>query len=209
MGKKQIVMDLSELNRKLKNASPQKIISWALSVAKKPILTTNFGPFSASILYAVVSQKPDIEVVWVDTGYNTPQTYRYVINIIKRLQLNIHTYIPKQSAAFRDALMGIPDVGNPEHTEFTEQVKLEPFKRAISHHKPDFWFTNLRKGQTSFRDSIDVLSYSKDGILKVSPFYNYSDEDLQNYLEIHKLPNETRYFDPTKQFSDRECGLHI
>ena len=53
-----------------------------------------------------------------------------------------------------------------------------------------------------------ILELSKNGILKVSPFYNYSDDDLKEYLKIHQLPNETRYYDPTKQISNRECGIH-
>lgn len=79
----------------------------------------------------------------------------------------------------------------------------------MEEHKPDVWFTNLRKGQTAFRDSIDIVSKSKDGVLKVSPFYHWSDEELDAYLEEHQLPNEFKYFDPTKVESNRECGLHI
>jgi len=104
--------------------------------------------------------------------------------------------------------MGIPDVNDPNHKKFTEQVKLEPFTRAFLEHKPDLWFTNLRKGQTTFRDSIDVVSIDKNGVIKVSPFYNFSDEALDDYLEKHQLPNESKYFDPTKVLGNRECGLH-
>lgn len=156
----------------------------------------------------MVTEQPDIDVVWVDTGYNTPQTYKYAVNLIERLQLNIHSYVPKQSVAHRNVVLGIPTIDDPKHAEFTQQVKLEPFKRAMDIHQPDVWFTNLRKGQTAFRNSIDVLSYSKDGVLKVSPFYHYSDEEVQAYLDTYDLPNEARYFDPTKQFANRECGLH-
>jgi phosphoadenosine phosphosulfate reductase len=70
------------------------------------------------------------------------------------------------------------------------------------------WFTNLRKGQTSFRDSIDIVSKSKDGMLKVSPFYHWLDSDLDTYLSERQLPNEFVYFDPTKVENNRECGLH-
>jgi phosphoadenosine phosphosulfate reductase len=105
--------------------------------------------------------------------------------------------------------MGIPSIEDEKHVLFTEQVKLEPFSRAMKEHQPDVWFTNLRKGQTSFRNSIDIVSESKDGIIKVSPFYNWSDEALDRYLEAKNLSNEFTYFDPTKVESNRECGLHI
>ena len=125
------------------------------------------------------------------------------------LALNIQLYIPKQTAAHRDVVLGIPQVEDPKHQLFTEQVKLEPFKRAMTEHSPDVWFTNLRKGQTAFRDSIGILSRSADGVLKVSPFYQYSDADLDQYIADHQLPNEFNYFDPTKQLDTRECGLHL
>jgi len=66
----------------------------------------------------------------------------------------------------------------------------------------------LRKGQTALRDSLDILSVGKDGVLKVSPFYYYSDAELDVYLEENNLPNEFKYFDPTKVLENRECGLH-
>ena len=113
-----------------------------------------------------------------------------------------------QTSAHRDVLLGIPNIDDPEHKIFTEQVKLEPFKRAMFEHKPDVWFTNLRKGQTTFRSSLDIVSLSADGILKVSPFYYCSDTELDKYLEENNLPNEFKYFDPTKVLENRECGLH-
>ncbi|HUH46471.1 MAG TPA: phosphoadenosine phosphosulfate reductase family protein, partial [Arenibacter sp.] len=110
--------------------------------------------------------------------------------------------------AHRDVVMGIPGIDDPRHALFTEQVKLEPFKRAMADHRPDVWFTNLRHGQTALRDSLDILSLSKDGVLKVSPFYHYTDSQLDRYLRDRNLPNEHKYFDPTKVLEHRECGLH-
>jgi phosphoadenosine phosphosulfate reductase len=105
-------------------------------------------------------------------------------------------------------MMGIPAIHDPRHALFTEQVKLEPFKRAMEEHQPDIWFTNLRIGQTALRDTLDIFSLSKTGILKVSPFYHWTDARLDTYLSETGLPNEHRYFDPTKVLENRECGLH-
>ncbi|MFK5890683.1 MAG: phosphoadenosine phosphosulfate reductase family protein [Flavobacteriaceae bacterium] len=201
--------DIKQVNNLLKTASPEEIVKWALKKAKNAVITTNFRPYEVAILYACTSIKPDIKVIWCDTGYNTPQTYVHAEDLIKRLKLNIHLYVPKQTAAHRDVVLGVPDIDSDAHQMFTEQVKLEPFKRAIAEHKPDVWFTNLRKGQTAFRDSIDILSYSKNGILKVSPFYHWTDVELDAYLTQHNLPNEFKYYDPTKVLANRECGLHI
>lgn len=201
--------ELKILNQQFKGITPAEIVQWVVSNSARPVITTNFRPYEAAILHAVSEIDPVIKVIWCDTGYNTPQTYKHAKQVIDQLSLNVKLYTPKQTAAYRDALFGgIPDINNPQHEEFTKQVKLEPFLRAMRQQNPDVWFTNLRKGQTSFRDSIDILSYSKDGILKVSPFYHWSDEKLDAYLEQHELPNEFKYFDPTKVLENRECGLH-
>ena len=46
------------------------------------------------------------------------------------------------------------------------------------------------------------------GALKVSPLFYSTDDDLENYLQTHDLPNEWDYFDPAKADEKRECGLH-
>lgn len=202
-------MNLEEINKQLEDKSPSEIISWAISIADKAVVTTNFRPYEVAILNAVSEVKKDIKVIWCDTGYNTVQTYKHAEEIIEKLNLNIQLYVPKQTVAHRNVVLGVPSVEDEKHKLFTKQVKLEPFTRAMKEHEPDVWFTNLRKGQTAFRDSIDIVSKSKEGILKVSPFYHWSDEDLDTYLEQYNLPNEFTYFDPTKVESNRECGLHI
>lgn len=202
-------LNLEQINKDLRGKSPSEIIHWAISLAKKPLITTNFRPYEVAILKAVTDVQKDIKVIWCDTGYNTVQTYKHAEELIKRLNLNIYLYTPQQTVAHRNVVLGIPSLEDPKHVLFTEQVKLEPFARAMKEHQPDVWFTNLRKGQTAFRNSIGIVSQSKDGIIKVSPFYHWTDEELDSYLVEKKLPNEFTYFDPTKVESNRECGLHI
>ncbi|KAB1068435.1 phosphoadenosine phosphosulfate reductase family protein [Tamlana haliotis] len=199
---------IEALNEAYKDAAPAEIIKKAIALNDEAVVTTNFRPYEAAILHAVSTVKSELPVVWCDTGYNTPQTYRHAEQVIKDLALNVFLYVPKQTSAHRDVVMGIPSVNAPEHALFTEQVKLEPFARAMAEHKPKVWFTNLRQGQTAFRNSIGIFSLSKDGVLKVSPFYYWSDEKLDGYLKDNNLPNEFKYFDPTKALENRECGLH-
>ena len=204
-----IEINIDQANQELQGKTPEQIVEWALAKAENPIITTNFRPYESAILHLVAKQKPDITVLWVDSGYNTRATYDFANKLIKDLNLNVITYIPKQTSAHRDATMnGIPSVNNPLHDGFTEQVKLEPFRRALSELKPDVWFNAIRKDQTEFRQGLDVLSLSKDGVLKVAPLFYKNDKDLDAYLEENNLPNEFDYFDPTKVEENRECGLH-
>jgi len=208
MGSKMIDLNLEEINSELSNKTPEQIIKWAIELSDKHVVTTNFRPYECAILHACTAVEKDMKVIWCDTGYNTPNTYKHADEIIKMLSLNVDIYVPKLTAGYIDATIGIPDIDDENHKLFSDIVKMEPFARAMSEHKPEVWFTNLRKGQTAFRDSIGIVSLSKDGVVKVSPFYNYSDEEMDKYVEEHNLPNEFKYFDPTKVLENRECGLH-
>ena len=152
-------VNVEAINKEMKDKSPAEIVAWAIKQGKKPVVTTNFRPYESAILHVVAQVKPDVPVIWADSGYNTQATYKFAFKVIKDLKLNVFTYIPQQTAAYRNALMdGIPGIDSPLHEEFTKQVKLEPFKRAMAEHKPDIWFTNLRQEQTEFRRSLNIIS---------------------------------------------------
>lgn len=200
-----IKANLAEFNAFLRRKSPEQIIKFLLSTASRPVLTSNFGPYSASLIHAVSVQQPGIPLIWCDTGFNTNETRNYAAKLDDNLPFTLKKYYPTSGKKYIFA----PSQEEDGFKDFVASVKLEPFKRAMEEHKPDVWFTNIRKGQTALRDSLDILSLSKDGVLKVSPFYHWSETELQGYLRQHELPNEFNYYDPTKPKHNLECGLHL
>ena len=202
-------IDLAAQNEILRHKTPDEIIEWALPLTSKKIVTTSFGVYSAVLLSTFAKKDPNIDVIWCDTGYNNYETYEHAQKLINEFKLNINIYVPKQTKAFTDVTLGLPTVDDPKHEAFTELVKLEPFRRALAEHQPEVWFTNIRVRQTEYRNSLDILSYSKEGILKISPFYYWSDEDLDDYIKVNGLPKNTAYFDPVKALQSRECGIHL
>ncbi|HMC01633.1 MAG TPA: phosphoadenosine phosphosulfate reductase family protein [Flavobacteriaceae bacterium] len=202
-------INIEALNKELRDKTPDEIIDWALTLTDQRIVTTSFGVYSEVLLSTFFRKDKNISVIWCDTGYNTPETYDHAMNVINKYKLNVHTYIPLKSREFIDSTIGLPEVTDPKHKEFTEIVKLEPFRRALKEHQPKVWFTNIRVRQTELRSKKDILSYSKDGILKISPFYYWTDEDLDRYVEENNLNKNTSYFDVTKVLASRECGIHL
>ena len=128
-------MNIKEINNQLRKANPKEIVAWALQLAERPVVTTNFRPYEASILHAITAEKPDIPVIWCDSGYNTSFTYQHAERTIDQLKLNVDLYVPKQTAAHRDIVLGIPEPDTEAHNVFTQQVKLEPFMRAMDNLK--------------------------------------------------------------------------
>ncbi|MCF7980378.1 MAG: phosphoadenosine phosphosulfate reductase family protein [Pseudomonadales bacterium] len=202
-------LDLVKINAELAGKSAQDIIRWAIGLDRRTITTTTFGDHSAVLLHMVSRIQYNMKVLWIDTGYNSSATYRFANKLINNLDLNIDVFTPLITTARLNVMMGgIPDVDDPLHEEFTQQVKLEPFKRATDTLKPEVWITGIRKDQTEFRKSLEIVSRTKEGFIKVAPLLNWSEQEMDAYLAEYQLPNEPDYFDPTKAHETRECGLH-
>lgn len=174
-------------------------------------MSTNFRPYEAVVLHLCVQVQPDIPVLWVDHGYNRPATYRYAEELRKLLQLNLQAYLPKISAAHRDALHGpVPGIDDEKGLKkFSAMMKLEPFQRGMRELAPRLWITGLRKAHSQARAELNILTVDENfGTLKLNPVFHLSDADLDHYLKQHGLPNQWDYFDPAKADEKRECGLH-
>ena len=203
-------MDIEKINQQLHDASATEIVAWALSQGKKTIATTSFGKNAAVMLNVISQVDQTVPTVWVDTGYNLRDTYVVADKLIKRIPLDYHIYSPLMTSERRNAVMGgIPTMDDEDmHTEFTRQVKLEPFNRAISEWAPEIWITGIRQQETEHRKSLDVLSWDARGILKVAPLFYWSDKQVEEYMKDNALLSCRHYFDPTKVQDGRECGLH-
>lgn len=203
---------ITRWNEELRSKSPAEITRWAVSQGEgRAIVSTNFRPYEAVILHLAVQADPAIPVLWVDHGYNRPATYRHAEELRKLLNLDIRPYLPKMTAAHRDAIYGpIPSLDDEEGLKkFSAVMKLEPFQRGIRELAPKVWITGIRKVQNPSRADLDIVSQDDNfGTLKVTPVFHLSDQEMEAYLAEHNLPNEDDYFDPAKADEKRECGLH-
>jgi phosphoadenosine phosphosulfate reductase len=185
-------------------------VTWALGLGRRTIATTSMGRNAAVMLHLVAQVDKTLPTIWVDTGYNLRDTYVVAERLIRDLEVNIHVYSPAMTSERRNAIIGgIPTVDEEErHQEFTRQVKLEPFARALEEFQPEIWLTGIRREETELRKSLDIVSADGRGIIKVAPLFYWSEEDVEDYMARDQLPTCKHYFDPTKVHDGRECGLH-
>ncbi len=203
---------IAKANAGLRNQPPLEIVKWAIAQAKgRAVVSTNFRHYEAVLLHLCVQVQPDIPVLWVDHGYNRPATYQHAGQLQKLLKLNLKPFLPRITAAHRDAIYGPLPSPDDEASlkQFSALMKLEPFQRGMKELAPAVWITALRKVQNPDRAELDIVSEDRNfGALKVSPVFYWTDADMEKYLTQHHLPNEWDYFDPAKADDKRECGLH-
>lgn len=204
-----MTINITQLNAAVTGKSPQEIVEKVIATAPDSFVTTNFSPYESVILHLVTQVKPDIPVVWIDSGLNKPETYEFAETTIEELNLNVSVYTPTVTAARLEAVMGgIPSINDERHVEFTKQFKIEPFKRAMNAQTNKTWFTAVRRDQTAVRADMNYVAQGPFGLTKIAPLLDWKLADMEAYVQANDLPNETNYFDPTKAEDDRECGLH-
>jgi phosphoadenosine phosphosulfate reductase len=201
-------IELTQFNHQHRESDPRAIINFALSRAQTPVIFTNFRPLAIVFLYEVIQVLPDIPVVWVDHGFNTPATYRHIERVVELLNLQLTVYTPRQSAAHYIAINGeIPAIDSPEHTAFTRLVKLEPFQRAMDDIKPDMWLTGIRHDQNAFRKDMNIFSHDRNNAVRIAPMFHLTQAEVEVKIKEYGLPDNHHYVDPTKGEMHRECGI--
>lgn len=224
-------MDLEAINADLENASAEERVAFALDHFKPGIvLSSSFGAQAAVSLHLVTRQWPEIPVLLMDTQYLFPETYRFVDEMTRRLDLNLHVYQSPLSAAWQEARWGkLWEQGIEGITRYNQINKVEPMQRALGELDAKAWIAGLRRQQSTTRRNLGVLA-EQDGRIKVHPIIDWTDRDVYQYLQKHDLPyhplwergyvsigdvhttlplgegmteEETRFFG-----LKRECGLH-
>ncbi|RVU84820.1 phosphoadenylylsulfate reductase [Leucothrix sargassi] len=204
-----MTFNIEQLNAAAAGKGPQEIIKLVLDAEPSAFVTTNFGPHATVLLHMLTQVNPDIPVIWIDSGLNKVETYEFSEIATEELNLNLKVYTPSMTAARFEAVMGgIPSLDDYRHAEFTKQFKLDPFERAMNEQTGKLWFSAVRREQTAHRAEMDYVAEGPYGLTKIAPLLDWTQADMDAYIEEHDLPNETDYFDPTKAANDRECGLH-
>ena len=87
--------------------SAEERVAWAVETyGERLVMSTSFGIQSAVMLHLVAQVAPRIPVVFIDTGYLFPETYRFADELTRRLDLNLKVYQPAMTAARQEALGG-------------------------------------------------------------------------------------------------------
>lgn len=222
----------SELNRLLEHRRAEQRVEWALEHCPGThVMSSSFGAQAAVCLHMLSSQRPDIPVVLVDTGYLFAETYSFIDHLVERLQLNLHVVKPRLSQAWMEARHGrLWEQGVDGIERYNQQRKVEPMQRALRELEAGTWFSGLRRQQSRSRAEAPIAE-QRNGRWKIHPIADWSDCQVGQYLDRFKLPyhplwdkgyvsigdvHTTRRWEPGMREEDtrffglkRECGIHL
>ncbi|QJE98647.1 phosphoadenylyl-sulfate reductase [Luteolibacter luteus] len=155
---------------------------------KRLIASTSFGLQAAVMLDLISRYAPEIPVVWIDTGFNFPETYRYAEDLANRFGTDLRVYQPTHSAARMEALWGkLWEQGLEGLTKYAMLTKIEPMDRALRETGGDVWISGLRRSQSSSRVERPYAEQQKK-TLKVYPILDWADAQVSVYMHDRGLP---------------------
>lgn len=182
-------LNLDAINQKCDHTSATELIEWSADTfGSQLVMSTSFGIQAAVMLGLVTSVIPDIPVIWVDTGYLPPETYRFAEQLTQKLSLNLKIYQSPISPARMEALYGKLWEGSVDSFNRYDRIrKVEPMQRALDELGATAWLTGLRAKQTDYRKTLERVGKQGDRY-KILPILNWSAKDVYEYLSANDLP---------------------
>lgn len=202
----------------------------------RPCFSCSFSAESIVLLDIIAKTCSKVEVFTLDTGRLHESTYNLITKIQEKYPIKIKTFYPETQLLEQH----INRVGQNAFYASVENRKsccfvrkVEPLGRAL--HGKDAWITGLRRQQSEARNSLVPSEWVEDYQLqKINPIFDWSYNDLWEYINHYKLPYNTLYDQGyvsigcspctrpvTKGESERagrwwweqcdikECGLHL
>jgi phosphoadenosine phosphosulfate reductase len=173
----------------LEQADAAERVRWsAESFGEKLVMTTSFGIQSAVMLHLVTRILPEIPVIFIDTGYLFPETYRFARDLTDRLKLNLKKYHARMTAGEQEALYGrLWEQGLDGLKQYNLINKVEPMDRAMKELGATAWLAGLRRTQSSTREGLKVVQ-QQNRMVKVHPILDWDNRTVHRYLKQHDLP---------------------
>lgn len=210
-------------------ASPAEVVAWAARHFAPEAAAVACSMADAALPHLVAEQLPNVDVLFLDTGYHFEETLQTRDRVAEALDITVADVRPQRSVAEQDAEFG-PRLHDRDPGACCAMRKVEPLRRALAGY--DAWVTGVRRAESPTRAMTPVVAFDESfGLIKINPLATWSDDEVRLYAELYDLPSNplltqgypsigcgpcTRQVAPGEDpragrwsgFAKTECGLH-
>jgi phosphoadenosine phosphosulfate reductase len=178
--------ELEELNQRFEAAPPDEILAWAVErFWPEIVVSSSFQTEGLPLLHLVSQIKPDLPVIFLDTGYHFPETLAFRDRLVAEWGLNLRVVAAAMSRS--DFIRQYGDDlyrSNPDLCCYLN--KVEPMARSIAGLSA--WISGVRRDQTQARADLEILEETLPGTLRIHPMATWTLRDVRQYAVEHHLP---------------------
>ncbi|MDQ4038833.1 MAG: phosphoadenylyl-sulfate reductase [Actinomycetota bacterium] len=166
-------------------ADATHVLAWAATIFGRGLAVA--ASMQDAVVPHLVSQAiPNVDVLFIDTGYHFPETLQARDLVARRLPITVVTLMPSRTVAEQDALLGA-ELHQRDPDTCCLLRKVNPLAEALQGYKA--WVGGGRRVDSPTRASLPTVSWdSAHDMVKISPIVAWSDADVEAYQESHGLP---------------------
>ncbi len=183
--------EVKDLNIMFKEYTPQQMIEYfQKNYSGEVALSTSLSMEDQILTKMVCDIDKTIRVFTLDTGRLFSETYDLIDKTSKHFDKNIEVFFPDSSAV--EEMVNHHSINlfydNVENRKLCCKIrKMEPLSRAFKGLK--VWICGLRQEQSITRYGLDPVEIdAQNGLIKVSPLYNWSLKDVKEYINKNSIP---------------------
>jgi phosphoadenosine phosphosulfate reductase len=169
------------------------LIERALAGAGSACLTCSFQAEDIVVLHLLRQVRPEIPVLFLDTGYHFPDMLRYRDELVRSWRVNLVNVTSRLSREHQESQFGRLHHSDP--AACCRMRKVEPLFEALEAYS--LWFTGLRREQSPTRANLqlDEPSTLPSGhtLRKINPLALWRWNEVWSYLRIHEIPYPPLY----------------
>ena len=209
--------EIELINARLEHASPAGIVAWAHDrFGARLAMTASFA--DTTLIDIATSVAPDVEVIFLDTGFHFAETLNAVRRAMERYAPNLTVLRPSVDAA---------DVWEHGSDACCAARKVDLLDQHLV-GRVDAWLSGVRRADSAERADAPIVSIDRRGLVKVNPMANMTDAEYERYIADRDVIVNTLQYDGyasigcwpcTEPSTDgragrwggakTECGLHL
>ena len=177
---------VARLNAELRDAPADDILRAAVEeFPGKIAVLSSFGAESAALLHHIAAVDRATPVLFLETGKHFPETHAHRADLIDRLNLaDVRLLRPAEDDLAATDPEG--DLWSRSTDACCALRKTRPLASALEGF--DAWITGRKRFQSATRLTLPVIELDDDGRFKFNPLANWTQDDLDAYLDAHDLP---------------------
>ena len=188
--------ELVAMNIAFEEAHPREILEWGLerSGLERIAIASAFQAEGTIVMHLATQMRPDIPILFLETGYQFAETLAFKEQLAERLSLNVVDLVGEYTVARQAATFG-PRLFERDPERCCDMNKVRPMFEAL--RGLDAWITAFRRESSPTRsDAPFVQQYELEPerwIVKVNPMAAWSRQQVWGYLKEHDLPHNPLY----------------
>ena len=179
------------------NVTPAEILRAGIDAANGPVsLACSFSLEDVAIIHIAHQAGLKLGVFAIDTGRLNEETYEVADALVERYRLKIDWYFPRHDEVERlervEGLFSFRESLGKRHACCAIR-KVEPLSRALKGLSG--WVTGMRRDQGVTRTDLSAIERDglHNGIIKINPLIDWSEQQLIGYTDEHRLPRNRLY----------------